>query len=160
MAKWFLVLLALLIIPVSAMAGKSSGGGSSGTMTVQVQNAVVRSTPNYTGGSLGPVSFGTKVTVIGEEGNWYKIDSPSGWLPKSSLTKSKVNLDAAQKFSGDNNVKRDEVALAGKGFNPQVEAEFKRQNRDMAASFVTVDRIETFGATDAELRGFKAAGKL
>lgn len=161
MRKWMLFIIAILaIIPVIALAGKTSGKKQSGAMNVQVREAIVRSSPSYTGGTIGKVTYGTQVTVTSEEGNWFQIDSPNGWLPKSALTKHKVAMDVDQKYSKGTTAKNDEVALAGKGFNPQVEAEFKRSNADLASAFYSVDRIEGFGATEAELKSFQASGKL
>jgi len=141
--------------------GKSGGGGAkgAGTMNVQVREAIVRATPNYMGAAAGTVAYGTEVNVAGEEGNWYRIDKPSGWLPKSALTKHKVAVDPDKKFAGKG-TSHDEVALAGKGFNPQVEAQYKKGNADLAAAYNIVDKIEKFDASEAELKSFQAAGKL
>ena len=164
MKKAILVLAALALVPLTAHAvkgkgGGSSGGGSSGTMSVQVREVIVRSTPNYLGGAAGKLAYGAQVTVAGEEGNWFRITSPSGYVPKSALTSHKVDVNPDQKFSG-RGASHDEVALAGKGFNPQVEAQYKKDNASLAAAYVKVDQIEGFGASEAELKKFQAAGKL
>lgn len=158
MLKKIILLIAIAaLIPSLAMAGKTKK--NTGAMNVQVRDVIVRKAPNYTATSAGRLSYGDQVNVSGEEGNWYRIDSPSGWLPKSALTKGKVKVNPDQKFSGTA-AKHDEVALAGKGFNPQIEAAYKKSNKDLAAAFAVVDRIETFGATDGELKSFRMTGKL
>jgi hypothetical protein len=128
-------------------------------MSIHVREAVVRSTPNYMGGASGKVFYGDKVTVLSEDGNWVKIASPSGYLPKSVVTKKSVPKNPDQKYAGGS-FKHDEVALAGKGFNPQVEAEHKKGNTSLASAYLQVDRIEGFDVSDAELKAFQTAGEL
>lgn len=159
----FIALLVVILAPFASAKGKGGGGGGSGgktgTMNVQVREAVVKSTPNYLGASSGTISYGAQVSVIGEQGNWYQIASPPGWIPQSAVTKHKVAVDPEKKFAGKGS-SRDEVALAGKGFNPQVEAQYKRDNAELAAAYANVDKIEGFGASEGELKSFQAAGKL
>ena len=132
---------------------------SAGTMNVQLRDVQVKATPNYLGATVGRVVYGDAVNVVSEEGNWRKIAKPSGYIPKSAVTKNKVAKNPDQMFAAGS-VKHDEVALAGKGFNPQVEAEYKKNNADVAAAFVQVDKVEKLGASEAELNGFKSSGKL
>ncbi|HPW44867.1 MAG TPA: SH3 domain-containing protein [bacterium] len=128
-------------------------------MTVEVREVMVKTSPNYLAQSSGKLSYGTEVNVIGEEGSWIRISSPSGYLPKSSVTKKSIPKNPDQKYAGGS-VKHDEVALAGKGFNPQVEAQYKKNNAQMAVAFSSVDKIEKLGSSEAELRAFQSAGKL
>lgn len=157
----FVALMLVILAPQALAKGKGGGGGAgkTGEMNVQVREAVVKSSPNYLGASSGTISYGAQVSVIGEQGNWYQIAAPSGWIPKSAVTKHKVAVDPDKKFAGKGS-SRDEVALAGKGFNPQVEAQYKRDNAELAAAYVQVDKVENFGASEAELKSFQAAGKL
>lgn len=146
----------------NALAVKSRGGGeggASGAMSVQVRSSTVRSTPNYLSSATGKLGYGQQVSISEEQGNWCRIESPSGWVPKNDLTKHKVAMNPDQKFSGSGG-RHDEVALAGKGFNPQVEQQFKRDHPDLARAFAEVDRIETFSSSEAQLRSFQTAGKL
>lgn len=128
-------------------------------MTVELREVMVKVSPNYLAQSAGKLSYGAEVNVVAEEGNWVRISSPSGYLPKSAVTKKSIPKNPDQKYAGGS-VKHDEVALAGKGFNPQVEAQYKKNNAQMASAFSSVDKIEKLGASDAELRAFQSAGKL
>ena len=151
--RYFSAGLVLAVLMLSALAF------AEGTMSVQLREVQVKSTPNYLGASIGKLGYGQDVQIVSEQGNWYKIATPPGYIPKTAVTKGKIVKDPDQKFAAGS-VKHDEVALAGKGFNPQVEAQYKRDNADVAAAFVQVDRIEKLGASDAELRAFQTAGKL
>lgn len=164
MRKMFVtVLIFTLFISAAAFAVKSGKGGggkaSSGEMNVEVREAQVKSSPNYLATSAGKVTYGMKVNVIGEQGSWYQINSPAGWLPKTALTKHKVALNPDQKYAATS-ARHDEVALAGKGFNPQVEEQYKKDNADLARAYTQVDKIEQINISDAELKAFQTAGKL
>lgn len=168
MRKTILIAVMLAAIPVIALSappkGKRPAGGKAeakapGTMNIQVREVAVKTTPNYMGASAGTLSYGAQVNVLGEQGNWYQIEKPAGWLPKSALTKHKVAVNPDAKFA-HGTAKHDEVALAGKGFNPDVEAQYKRDNANLAAAFTQVDRVEKFGASEGEIESFQTAGKL
>lgn len=155
--------IALGFVFFSAHAKGREGGAkkdaNAGTMNIQVREVIVRATPNYLGAQAGTLNYGNSVKVVGDEGNWYKIDKPAGFIPKSAVTKHKVAANPDEKFAGKGQ-KHDEVALAGKGFNPQVEAQYKKDNASIAAAYASVDQVENFSATEAELKEFQAAGKL
>ncbi|HPQ81127.1 MAG TPA: SH3 domain-containing protein [bacterium] len=159
----FALVAALALISSPALAQRSRGGSgkskSSGTMNVQVRSSTVRATPNYLGASAGTVSYGQQVKIVEEQGNWYRIEKPSGWLPKADVTKSKVAVDPDQKFAGRGG-SHDEVALAGKGFNPQVEQKFKGDNPNLQRAFSDVNKVEAMKVPEAGIKSFMRAGKL
>jgi hypothetical protein len=135
------------------------GSAWAAPMNVQVREVEVKSQPNYLSSSVGKVNYGTKVETGEEQGSWVRISEPSGWIPKSSVTKHSVKVDADKKYAGKE-VSHDETALAGKGFNPQVEAEYKKQNPNMTAAYEKVDWMEKIAIPLPELNAFAAAGKL
>ncbi len=149
------VLLAMLL-PLTAHAGRK---GPPDSVNVQVREAIVRSSPNYLGAQVARVPYGTSLPVAQEQGNWYRIAKPAGWIPKSAVTTKRVALDAEKKGQA-HGAKRDEVALAGKGFNPQVEAKYKQQNANLVAAYAQVDRVERKTVSEAQLRAFQQAGRL
>lgn len=152
-----IVTIAAVFYVLSLQAGSKKD--STGQMNVQVREVIVRATPNYLGASAGAVGYGNKVKVAGEQGNWLKIENPAGWIPKSAVTKHKVAANPDEKFAG-RGTSHDEVALAGKGFNPQVEAKYKKDNAALAAAYARVDEVEKITATESELKQFQMAGKL
>jgi len=136
-----------------------AGTAWAASMSVQVREVDVKSSPNYMSSSVGKLGFGTKVDTSGEEGSWVKISSPDGWVPKTSITKRSVDVNTDQKFSG-RGASHDETALAGKGFNPQVEAEYKKDNPSMVSAYSKVDWLESQTIPLPELQAFASAGKL
>jgi hypothetical protein len=144
------VTLLLILVATSAWAGRQ--------MSVQVRTAQVKASPSFTARSAGTVKYATRVDVMAEQNNWAHISKPNGWLHMSALTKKNIK-PVSKKYTGSN-LSYDEAALAGKGFNPQVEEEFKQSNRNLAAAYRDVDRVETFTASDSSLRLFAKTGKL
>jgi hypothetical protein len=73
------------------------------------------------------------------------------------VTEQKVNLSGV-KSSKSSSASEEEVALAGKGFNPQVEDSYKRKHSEL--DFTKVDRIEKFKIPEDELIIFINNGGL
>jgi hypothetical protein len=80
-----------------------------------------------------------------------------GWIHSQAVQTGKFAVAAMDK-SLKTSATADEVALAGKGFNKQVEDEYKSRNRGM--SFGEVDRMLRIKVTPNELRKFLMDGKL
>ncbi len=130
-------------------------------MSVQVQDGKLRADPSFLGKITGSVAYGDEVTVIRQQDPWLFVSTRSGqlsgWIHSSALTEKEIVLRA-----GDANVQKTasqrEIALAGKGFNPQVENEYRRRNPNL--DFEWVDRMERIIVSDAEIRQFIKDGKL
>jgi hypothetical protein len=130
-------------------------------MSVQVQDGKLRADPSFLGKIIGSVAYGDAVTVIRQQDPWFFVSTKtgqlSGWIHGSALTEKEIVLRA-----GDANVQKTasqrEIALAGKGFNPQVENEYKKRNPNL--DFEWVDRMERMVVSDVEIRQFIKDGKL
>jgi hypothetical protein len=146
----FLVAAALLAVSEAAF-GLSE-------MSVQVKAGQIRATPSYLGQVLATVDYGARVQVLQQRGDWMEVQTPgnpNGWMHGSALTKKKVVLrsggeDVGTRTSGE------ELALAGKGFNKEVEAEFKQQNPDV--DFKWVDWMEKTRYAIEDLSAFLREG--
>lgn len=143
----------------AAVIGISIAAWAAKPLTVQVREVQVKAAPNYLSGTVGTLGFGAAVEVSGEEGNWYQISQPRGFIPKNATGTAKANVDSSQKYAAKG-VSNDETALAGKGFNPQVEQQYKKDNAQLAAAFAQVDRVERMEVPLPTLQQFIAAGKL
>jgi hypothetical protein len=130
-------------------------------MSVQVQDGKLRADPSFLGKIIGSVAYGDVVTVLRQQDPWIYVSTRTGqltgWIHSSALTEKEIVLRA-----GDANVQKTasqrEITLAGKGFNPQVENEYKRRNPKL--DFEWVDRMENIVISDAEIRQFIKDGKL
>jgi len=130
-------------------------------MSVQVQDGKLRADPSFLGKILGSVAYGDSVSVIRQQEPWLFVSTRTGqltgWIHSSALTEKEIVLRA-----GDANVQKTasqrEIALAGKGFNPQVENEYKKRNPNL--DYDLIDRMERIIVSDEEIRQFMKAGKL
>lgn len=146
------------LIATSASAVKRQGGGKK-SKSIQVRTVAVKSSTDYLSRTVGTLSYGAKVDIVGDEGNWYHIVSPAGYIPKNVVGRSTRSIDASRSYAATG-VSHDETALAGKGFNPQVEGQYKRSNASLAAAYTQVDRIERMKVSQSALSNFIAKGKL
>jgi SH3-like domain-containing protein len=129
-------------------------------MSVQVKSGQVRDTPSFLGKLVVPLSYGDRVQVLEQQGDWSKVTAPggqTGWIHGSALTKKRVVMKA-----GDQNAQTaasgDELALAGKGFNSDVEADFKARNKNI--DFAWVDKMEKIKVAPESMQQFLKEGAV
>ncbi|MFH0998216.1 MAG: SH3 domain-containing protein [Pseudomonadota bacterium] len=130
-------------------------------MSVQIQDGKLRADPSFLGKIIGAVAYGESVTVIRQQDPWFFVSTKTGrltgWIHSSALTEKEIVLRA-----GDANVQKTasqrEIALAGKGFNPEVEKEYKKRNPNL--DFEEIDRMERIIVSDEEIRQFMKDGNL
>lgn len=146
---WIGVGIVLLGLAVSAHAAKE--------MSVQVRTGQLRERPSFLGKVVAEVQYGDRVTVDQAQGPWMQVTvaSQSGWIHESALTKSKIRLGSGD-TAAPTAASSEELALAGKGFNADVEAEFKAQHKDI--DFTWVDRMEGMGLSMDRLVAFLKEG--
>ena len=148
------VLLLLMIGAGLALAAPKVGS----IVTIRVISAKVMKGPKFIGATAGAVSRGDQLTVKQVKGDWYLVNgSASGWIHKSNVTEGKVSLSSTPGGSSGN-VSKDEVELAGRGFTPQVEQQYREHNPNL--DFSHVDAIEKTSVDPGELEAFVAEGKL
>ena len=143
------------------LTGTGSRAGGHKIMSVRIKKGQVRAAPSFIGKILGNLSYGDQVSAFEEKGGWIKIYLPNrdikGWIHKTALSSKKIKLRA-----GATNVKQfassDEVALAGKGFNKQVEGAFKAKNPNM--NFTWIDKMERINISAYEISNFIQTGDL
>lgn len=146
----FLILAASCLITITSQAA---------TMNVQVQDGVVRATPTFLGKPVTKVQYGNQVQTIQLQGEWYQVSvqGQTGWIHQSALTTKKIRLTAGQE-NVQLGASDSEMALAGKGFNEQVETEYRSQNKQ--ANYAAVDQMEKAVITEDEMAAFITAGNL
>jgi hypothetical protein len=159
MAKARILWIPLCLVLLLGSAGVAANPEE---MSVQVKTGELRATPSFLGKIVGRVAYGDRVGVLEIRSPWIKVNdakagSVSGWIHESALTQSRIVLkagsaDVQQAASGD------ELALAGKGFNEQVEESFKAKNPKV--DFAWIDKMETFVASDDQMRLFLEQGQV
>ena len=129
MKKWILICCAALM---------ATGAWAAKEMSVQVRDGQLRNRASFLGTVTATVAYGDRVTVNQTQAGWCEVakaDGTKGWIHESALTPKRVVMasgtaDARAGASGE------EVALAGKGFSKDVEAEYKKQNKDVDYTWV------------------------
>ncbi|WP_231364934.1 MULTISPECIES: SH3 domain-containing protein [unclassified Thioalkalivibrio] len=126
---------------------------------VAVRSAELREAPGHLSAIRGHLDYGTRVEVRDHSQGFLRVRSEAGeegWLHPSALSRDPVILTE----DGDDverDADRDEIALAGRGFNEEVE---ERYRRERGLSFAPVDRMEAGGADPEDLRAFIEQGEL
>jgi hypothetical protein len=82
---------------------------------------------------------------------------PEGWMHSSALSEKKIVVKAGAQ-NVDQTASSDEVALAGKGFNADVEKEFKAKRKDV--NYAYIDQMEKLLVTPAQMQEFVKVGAL
>jgi hypothetical protein len=125
------------------------------TITVLVQQTALRKRAQSYSPSVGTARLGQKFESSGLEGGFHK--TPSGYIHSSAVTERKVKLGSADSVGGS--ASSEEVTLAGKGFNAQVEKSYGEKNGS-AVNFAAVNAMERRSVGEEELFDFLRAGGL
>ena len=128
------------------------------TMSVQVKRSPLRATPSFLAKKTGEVHYGDRLEILEKNKSWTKIKSADleGWLHSSALSNKKIELSAGTKDVAST-ADAGEVALAGKGFNAEIENEFRK---DSELNYQAVDQIQTYEISDPEKIAFIQDGGL
>jgi hypothetical protein len=152
--KKILILLSLVLFVGGIAAAQIVTGG---TLYVAVKTVTLKSGTGFFAGSKGTLNYGDKVTVVRIDGKFAEVKSATN----SSLTgwTATANLSAKQVVAGNSSTaSAREVALAGKGFNQEVENSYKNQKNNL--NYADVDKVETITVSESDLKKFLEDGRL
>ncbi len=147
------ILVCFLILP-SLLVAK--------IVSVQVKQTTLHSKPSFISKSILKLHYAQKVDSRKVENSWHQVklvnSSKSGWIHESALSDKVIKINSSKRVS-TTSVSQSEVMMAGKGFNKDVEKEYKKQNKNL--NFKLVDKIENSKVqTKKELIRFAKEGKL
>ncbi len=129
-------------------------------MSVIVKETQIRATPTYMGRILGVARYGDRLEVLEKQNGWAKVTLPSGkgqgWVNLSALSSKQVALKAGD-AAATSGASSGEVALAGKGFNKEVEAQYRDETQ---LDYTWIDRMEGYRVSPGEIMAFLQAGGL
>jgi hypothetical protein len=130
-------------------------------MSVQVREGQLRAKPSYLGKIVAKTSYGNRVTVLEERGAWKKVSvaggNLQGWMHDTALTSKKIALKAGQGNVGTS-VTQNEISLAGKGFSEEVEAQYRKTNKNL--NYTWINKMETMKVSSEQMEDFIAGGHL
>ena len=151
--KRFLLILGLSLVITGLAAAQASRGG---TMYAAVKTIALKSSTGFFASTRGTLNYGDRVTVLQINGKYAEVRSAtnsslSGWTALS-------NLSAKQIVSGNTSTaSAKEVALAGKGFNQEVENSYKTSGK---VNYADVDLTEAMTVSEDDLKKFLEEGRL
>jgi hypothetical protein len=145
--RQLLLVLAVMFCTNSLLFSQTTGS----RRYVAVQTTPLKNSTWFFAKDLANLTLGTELTLIRENGKWseVRVGNLTGWVASSSLTSKKVIASTA-------NISASEVALAGKGFSPDIEAEYKKSGLD----YSMVDVMEQITVPINDLSEFIAEGRL
>ena len=149
----------LIVVFVSLCVDFSGFAAPPKTMSVQVKEGQLRSTPSFLAEIIAKPAYGDRVEIIQDKGIWKKvaIRGVQGWMHTSALTTKNIVLKA-----GAANVQTSatggEIALAGKGFSEEVEKQYKSLNRNL--DYAWVDRMEKIKVSPEQIQAFLKQGNV
>src|SRR6056297_3329316 len=132
-------LLGAVLVSGVAVAEDPPEAGSQATVKVRSQHLFPR--PVFYAEPLAELSFGEVLTLGESSDDWFRAtrsNGITGWIHSTALTGAVAGEGDIGSGSGE--VSSDEVMLAGRGFNSQVEEAYSSDNPEL--DFSKVDAME------------------
>ena len=151
--KKLVLLICLGLVLIGLVAAQVSRGG---TLYAATRTVSLKSSTGIFARTVGTLNYGDRVTVLQVSGKWVEVQSTAnsalrGWTQSA-------NMSARQIVSGNTtSASASEIALAGKGFNQEVEDSYRA---DGNLNYAEVDRIERITINEADLLRFLEEGRL
>jgi len=145
----FLFYLAMML----CVGGLAFSQANRNARYVAVQTVTLKDSAGFFAKDLGELSLGDAVTLIQDNGKWSQVQAGNltGWVASSSLSARRVIAsNSALNATGG------ELALAGKGFSPDMEMEYQKNGLD----YSMVDSMEQITVSANELLRFITDGRL
>jgi uncharacterized protein YgiM (DUF1202 family) len=141
-----------LCIATAAAAQVAKGG----TLYVAAKSVALKSSTGFFASTKATLNYGAQVMVLQVKGNWVEVRSASntahsGWTASSNLTTKRVVSGNSSSASAR------EIALAGKGFNQEVENAYKTKGK---LNYADVDKTEAHNVSANDLYKFLVEGHL
>ncbi len=105
------------------------------------------------------VHYNDVLEVISQSGDWYHVsyEGVQGCTHRSAVENRSISFGSLD-VSGGTSTSGEEIALGGKGFNPQVEAAYARENPGL--NFQAINKVENYKVPDDKLVNFIENGRL
>lgn len=130
------------------------------TLVIKVQTTSLRREPKFYAASVATLRQGETLERISAEGAWIQARNNAGvtgWVHESAVEARKFKLAAMDKGL-KTQATAGEVALAGKGFNKQVEDSYKA--RHSGADYNAVERMLKIKVSPEAVLAFLKKGRL
>ncbi|MDR2363181.1 MAG: SH3 domain-containing protein [Spirochaetaceae bacterium] len=145
-----------LVVGLLVITGASGQSLTGKTMYISTKTAQIKSSTGFFARTRGTLAYGDPVTVLREQGAWVEIrsasQSVSGWMKSAGLTARRITAG-----SGSTSTSANELALAGKGFNEEVEKSYQDGN---GLDYSAVNAMEALEISEEDLYVFLEEGHL
>jgi uncharacterized protein YgiM (DUF1202 family) len=146
------IFIALFCLSVTGLFAQRVGD----TLYVNVNSANLKSSTGFFASTTGTVKYGDDVRVMAINGKWAQVRTSknvTGWIAGASLTTKRISTQG-----NTANASAREIALAGKGFSPEVESEYRKGGEKV--NYDAVDAMERVTVSDKDLLDFIEEGRL
>jgi uncharacterized protein YgiM (DUF1202 family) len=149
-------MLGCLAVMLAAAAAAQVSKGQS--VYVTAKSLALKAGTGFFAKTVGTLNYGDSVEVLQVSGKWAQVQSGgrsgiSGWVAQTNLTTKRIVATG-----GTGSASSREVAMAGKGFNEEVENAYKGSNQNL--NYAGVDATEANTVTEDELLSFITEGRL
>jgi hypothetical protein len=129
------------------------------TYKVITQEAVIRKDKRFFAPMVTRMPYGEIIEELERQGDWLRVNyrGMEGWIHISAVQEQKFSLASLAGQRAEEATK-EEVALAGKGFTPDVEKAFRNKNPNMR--YDLVNQVQSFKISELQLLDFLHAGNL
>jgi len=150
--KRLLVLLILALLVSGVLFAQITSGSAA---WISAKKADLKSSTGFFASTKGSLELGAEVRVLQINGKWAEVRSAantslSGWTAASNLSARKI-------VSSGTTASANEVALAAKGFNQEVEDVYKANGE---LNYADVDKTEAITVSQDDLYKFVTEGHL
>lgn len=145
----------VILLGVLLMASVALGA----TLKVITQEATIRKDKRFFAPLVARVAYGEVIQELERKGDWMRVSyrGKEGWIHISAVQEQKFELSSLSTGRAQE-TSREEVALAGKGFTPEVEKAFREKNPKMR--YDLVDHVQGYKVAESRLQAFIRAGNL
>ncbi|MDR1220408.1 MAG: hypothetical protein LBK73_12475 [Treponema sp.] len=149
-------LLFFLLIGLAALSS-AFAQKKGGVMYVAVKSVNVQSSKGFFASTTGTLSYGTQVTVQSVNGSKIEVTDGTltGWVDGSSLTSKRITASTASTSASAK-----EIALAGKGFNEEIEGTYRTENANLEEAYAAIGAVESVAVDNDTLKQFIVDGRL
>jgi hypothetical protein len=126
------------------------------TLYVNVSSANLKSSTGFFASTTGTVKYTDQITVTSVSGKWVEVRTAgnvTGWIAYASLTTKRMAPAGTAA-----NVSNREIALAGKGFSSEVEAQYRNDHQEL--NYAAVVAMEKATVSERDLLAFIEEGRL
>ena len=126
---------------------------------VITQEGVIRKDRRFFSSPVIRAPYGSVLEEKGRQRDWLRVNyrGGEGWIHKSAVQEQKFEATSLASGRAQESSK-DEIALAGKGFTPEVEKAFRGKNPNMR--YDQVDKVQNFNQDEQRIQSFVRAGGL